>query len=386
MSRTGIQDQDTMLGFLDAIEGDVTKLDDDGAPETEGQGRSQVQPEKAESKEKLPRRGDDDDPSNRSQDLGEGEGDEEDIEAAAEDGESDDAGTEDEEEGAGADADTEELDAAEFASFFGLDESDLVVQEDGTVAFKYKVGEETGAATLKDLVRGYQLERNLNQKSERLSEELKGVHDVRQQYLQSLDAQGDLLENLKAQVTRKYDETDWKALEEDDPGRAALLRQRMAEDFQNLDHQLQAARQKREEAIQQAVQEDQRRLQEFFETEERRFIEKVPEWGKAESRTAMAAEFKGYLSELGFNEQEMGALRDHRLMMMLRDAVSYRKSSAKLPELKKAKVRVPRRLKSSAPVSKKATDNRRKASALNRLRESGSDRDAAAAFLALGKV
>ena len=380
-AKTGEGATDSMLAFLDKVGGEIDVLDDRDAPET-------ASTKSPSSGGKLP---------SRSDDLGgappatDADGDEDppegDTKAAEEGAGDDEPGKDGEEADAGADADaTEELDAAELAAFFGLDENDLVVQEDGTVGFKYKVGDESGAATLKDLVRGYQLERNLNRKSEQLSEEVKQTQQVRNQFAQALDAQQDLLEGLKAQVTNKYAETNWAELEEEDPGRAALLRQKMAEDFQGIEAQLAENQQKREYAARVAMQEQQDQLAKFFEQEQERFTSKVPEWGKDETRAKMATEFRGYLSELGFSDAEMAALRDHRLMLMVKDAVEFRKLNAKVVDAKKKVVKVPRRIRAGGRTPQKTVDAKRKQSAVSRLRQTGSDRDAAAAFLAMDIV
>ncbi len=373
--KTGMQDIDSMVSFLDSIEGDVSKLDDTEAPEAESKSKD------SPSSEKLPTRSEDLTPPPESTEHdgedtedGDTEEEEETTEASAED--------------AGADAETEELDAAEFASYFGLGEEDVVVQDDGTVAFRYKVGDETGAATLKDLVRGYQLERNLNRKSEQLSEEVKQTQTARTQLLEAIDAQNDLLESLKEQVTQKYSDTDWKELESEDPGRAALMRQHMAEEYQGLESRLAKNQEKRQAAIQHALQEQEKQLATFFEQEEERFVAKVPEWNDPTKREELTREFRGYLTGLGFNDNEMSALRDHRIMLMVRDAVNYRKlKTTKLPAAEKKVVRVPRRLKAgSKPEPERAKVSKRRKDAFTRLRKSGSDKDAAAAFLAIDAV
>lgn len=381
-AKTGEGETDSMLAFLDKVGGELDVLDDREAPEAASN--------KTSSGEKLPTRAEDSEGAPLT------EADEDEREASsgesAEDGADDDADDDDEtgkdgeDADAGADADTEELDAAELAAFFGLEESDLVVLEDGSVGFAYKVGDESGAATLKDLVRGYQLERNLNRKSEQLSEEVKQTQQVREHFEQVLIAEQDLLEGLKAQVTNKYAETNWAELEEDDPGRAALLRQKMAEDFQGIEAQLAANQQKREQAARVAMEEQQAELARFFEQEQERFTSKVPEWGDDAARTTMATEFRSYLSDLGFQDAEMASLRDHRLMLMLRDAVAFRKLNVKVEGAKKKVVRVPRRIRAGGRTPQKTVDAKRKQAAVTRLRQTGSDRDAAAAFLAMDVV
>jgi len=377
---TGNQDTDAMLSFLDKVDGDVAALDDANSPEMNPE-NSRTSPE---PEGKLPSRSDSpESPPGRS-------AGEEDPSGEGTDDDDDEIGAKaagDEDPAAGADAATEEMDAAEFAAYFGVEESDLVVNDDGTVAFKYKVGDESGSATLKDLVRGYQLERNLNQKSERLSEEVRQTQEARARLIDAIDTQNDLLESLKTQVTSKYDKTNWAELEEDDPGRAALMRQQMAEEFQNIESQLSRNRQHREAALEEAAQRQQVYLAEFFKEEEQKFIGHVPEWGVEKTRDALAKEFRSYLSGLGFNDSEMGALRDHRMMRIVRDAVEFRKlASTKLPAAQHKVVKVPRRLRAGSRPDKAASQAQRKQSAMSRVRESGSDRDAVAAFLAIEAV
>ena len=58
------------------------------------------------------------------------------------------------------DEETVQLEAEQLADLLGLDPDNLVVDDEGRVSLKTKVNGEESAATLKDVLKGYQLEKS----------------------------------------------------------------------------------------------------------------------------------------------------------------------------------------------------------------------------------
>jgi hypothetical protein len=125
-------------------------------------------------------------------------------------------------------------------------------------------------------------------------------------------------------------------------------------------------------------------LAETIQTEKQLLVEAIPEWrdeGVAKREKAAMIEFA--TKKLGYTPEDLGQVYDHRLMLVLRDAMKYRELSTRGKDaLRSKKSRTPvlqPGTREGAPTKSKVSAKAR-AAALQRLRGSGSPRDAAAAI------
>lgn len=147
-----------------------------------------------------------------------------------------------------------------------------------------------------------------------------------------------------------------------------------------------------QEAQQRQSQEAAQRWVEFVNAETQAFTEKAPEFGNPETMTKAQAQAREVLLEVGFGESELMAmweqgqplsLRDHRVMLLVRDAMKYR-SAQKAAKTATRKPVPPVQRPGAAP-------NKGEAQAAdinilrNKLRSSGRPEDAVALLLARGR-
>ena len=271
-----------------------------------------------------------------------------DAEEASEESEDDDPTEPEPEEG-------EALEVSDLAQYLGIDESKLDVDEDGSLYVKTKVDGEENRATLADLVKSYQLEGHLNKRNMEVTELQKSLEEQKQQAeqqaserLQQLD---DALNIAWQQLTSEYQQIDWQSLREQDPAEYAAKRAEYQERQSHLQQQYQKVQQERSQQSEQQKQQYQQALQE----EQKKLSEAIPEWQDESVAKREKQDIARYASEnLGFSQQEVGNLADHRAVVALRKAMLYDKLQSSKPEtMKRVKKAAPKVSKPGAPKSKK---------------------------------
>lgn len=110
-----------------------------------------------------------------------------------------------------------------------------------------------------------------------------------------------------------------------------------------------------------------------------KLAEKIPEWNDDKVAAEERAEMTKYVQEIGFTPEEVGAVTDWRLVLLMRDGMLYRKQS----EIVKKK---PTQAKSRTKVARAGSSNNRKPSttrlkkARQQVAKSGKISDAAKVF------
>jgi len=311
-----------------------------------------------------------------------------------------DADGADADDDSGQDAGADGLEVAEVAQALGLDEDQLDVNDDGELLVKYKVGDEQGFVTLAELRKGYQLEKYVTQKSEQTAERartLEAEHAYRMQALESQFQQSEaMLEALRGRVLTKYEQVDWNALQQQDPGRYAALQVQMQNEMQGLNAEVGQLMQSRQLMTAQQQEQWQQQQQQWMAEQQRKVFEYLPELRDPKAREPVLNEYHAYLSGYGFSDEEIRTTLDHRILRVINDAVQYQRRAAedagKAPkkELARKKVlkspRIGRRPGAAAAANAPASRAGRKQGAMKRLRSSGSAEDAVAFALESGVV
>jgi hypothetical protein len=190
---------------------------------------------------------------------------------------------------------------------------------------------------------------------------------------QVLEAQA----NIRA-LQMEMEQVNWEEAERQDPGQAALLKQKYQEAFQIAHGQLQAA----QSAMGQARQ---ARLQAAFPV----MLEKIPAWQNSEIRKADQGKIMQMMASEGYHENEVRGITDPRTMKLLYDLMSLREQNgqletAKAAALKKVK-KAPKVIGSARRVAK--NDKKRTEEAIQRAKNAprtqrrGAELDAVKAIL-----
>lgn len=252
------------------------------------------------------------------------------------------------------------------------DEADDETEDEPELITVTVAGQEL-QVSLDELKAGYSRTQDYTRKTQELAskerEELSQLRARREQYGQKLEALESTLTNLMPA------EPDWDKLRAEDPTQYLIQRQ----EWKELQDSLAQVRAERQNVTTELTADQSAQLRESLEAERQKLLEAVPEWSDQEVAKAEAEKIRAYAMERGYSDQDLANITDHRLLLMVRDAMRYRQSQSKGAEIKekakKAKVLKPGG-RSDRPVSK----NKRKAvqRARERLAHSGRADDAAA--------
>lgn len=264
------------------------------------------------------------------------------------------------------------------ASFLNLPDDRIVETEDGKIMVQVKVDGKTQLVEPGKLVENYQRESHANAKSMEAAEQLKQLGAQRQQQQAEYSAKLEQAEVVIAiagkQIADKYESIDWQALEANDPGQAALLRQKIQEEAQGVAQQQQQLMQARQQHNEQQHGQQQQQRQEFLQAQMSQVIAENPTWNDDTVRTREFGEIKDYLGAAGASEEDIGSVTTAMQVNIIRKAMLYDagKKQAK-PKLAKA---VPKFQQAGkrAPMTKAKSDMQKKRA---RLRKSGSSVDLA---------
>lgn len=232
--------------------------------------------------------------------------------------------------------------------------------------------------TRDELVKSYSRQADYTRKTQELAEQRK-AHEaetlaVREERKQRADSLAQLQEAIKS-VTPK--EPDWNTL------RATLSPGEYAAEYaawsQHKD-EMRAIAEERKKA-EEAVQADQAKaFAEHLKEQTRLLAEALPEMKDPEKAKALRADLAAAAESVGFTANDLNSVTDHRLMLLLAKAAKYDKAQKARPVLQQ---KIDEKVKASKPGPAGALTPKPKskaASALKRLAQTGSVRDAAAFF------
>jgi len=156
-------------------------------------------------------------------------------------------------------------------------------------------------------------ERLVTQRTQEIAERERALEAERQRHVRELDAligdaeRSGYMTDLRA--------TDWQRMSRENP--AAFL-QRSTEAQRHLDL-LAMARQRRDALAAEDARATEQREAELL-------AQHIPEWRDPGQRGKLLQEMAEVLGEAGFSSAELPPLRDHRMVLLLRDAVRHRKA------------------------------------------------------------
>lgn len=228
---------------------------------------------------------------------------------------------------------TEQTDApATAAGDEGQPETAVTQGEDGKVdpaplvieaPDSWKADYKARFAEIPEELRSYILERDRESKAatnrnlNEAAEKSKAAEQERQRHAQAADQFLNLASTLDP-ILADGQKTDWAALARENP---AEYVQKWAAYQQRVGH-VQSALQQREQAQAQT-------RQQHFAREEAALLEKVPEWRDPQKGKAAMDEIRNAaVDHYGFTPEQIKAIPDHRQVLVLRDALAFRKLQA----------------------------------------------------------
>jgi hypothetical protein len=253
------------------------------------------------------------------------------------------------------------------------EESENVVEEAQEPLFPVTINGQKYEVNQEELLNGYQRQADYSRKTEELSIERKQQEDQLKGERESLQSQisniTQLEQSLRSQLDTEMQSIDFDKMYEEDPAGAARLQYQMQKRQRDL-----------ETTGQQLQKSQQDQFQKYLHEQEKQMYLKMPEMKDTEKATVVRNDMKRYLADTGYSSQEVSNLTDHRMLLILRDAMAYRRLQSSKPGINKKVSNAPRVVKAGTAKSKGEKFEIKRNEGLKRLKKSGSLRDAAAIF------
>lgn len=243
-------------------------------------------------------------------------------------------------------------------------------------------------ATIGDLVESYQIAeaaRNRLEDAKRIAQKESEAWASKQaEFDRQLASLGELVKYEEAKL-----ESDVKAippnLRDEDPAEWAA---RIAEFGQRRNHieKLKADGVAKWQANMEARKAEAKALIDRFEGEQKKvLLQKIPEWQDDTKADEEKGRIKQYLLNIGFAPEELD-IKDHRMVLVARDAMRYGMSRAQADAAKKRVATVPKVMKPGAPKAKEQLASERLAALKDRVKtNSGANSESAALAYILAK-
>lgn len=266
---------------------------------------------------------------------------------------------------------------ADLDDFLGKNE--LKPEEFHDLGVKVKIDGETRTIPLKDVIKSFQLEGHVNNKSMELANAKRAFETEQQTIRQTLQQQlerNETLGNLAMQsLNADYQRVDWNRLRAEDPAQYAATFADFQQRQQNIQNYLgQINAQKQQEAQNQQV-----ALGEQLKLEQQRLLDARPEWRDQAVFKKDSDQMKSVAKKYGFTDAELSSVIDHRYLLLLDRAARYEALQAAKPAATKLVREAPKMAK---PGTRTNRDPKQaaKQSALESWRQNPRDDRAAAAY------
>lgn len=253
------------------------------------------------------------------------------------------------------DAEEIELEPAQLAALLGLDEQDLVINDEGSLAFRAKVDGETQTVDLRSLRDSYQLTRTSQQRLNTLAEERKAFVAQRDDKFQQLQQQSEQMAQAITTIEREYaaewENVDWQKLRAEDPGEFAVRRA----DFEDRARRLNGYKAQHQQQVQQGQAAWQQEQQKSFQEGHQKLNDAMagPEFAKAgEWNEDAKKEVYHSMVASGVPEQILQSTPYWQAFVWARKAMLYDKMTTEANKTAKKVARLPKITKPGAKKSK----------------------------------
>lgn len=272
---------------------------------------------------------------------------------------------------------TEEYEAqAEETEEVASEEAQEEVEE--KPRYRVRVNNEELEVDLDELIKGYSRTSDYTKKAQTLAEQRKAVEAERSKIEEAAklrDTYNQRLQVIEQMLTAQPEE-DLTALKDSDPVGYAI---KVAEKMER-DKQLAAVRAERESVAAKAQAEQQERLKSHLSQEAERLKAALPDLADEVKGEVLRKEIKDFARSIGFSEQELAQVYDHRAVLALYKAMQYEKLVKGKSATQKKVAEAPKTLKPGVGGQKVDKDVEMAKKLQNKLKQTGRPRDAAAIF------
>lgn len=231
---------------------------------------------------------------------------------------------------------------------------------------KTKVNDNEAEVPLKEMVKNFQLEKHIHNKSEKIAQKEKEIEALQSQYsqhynelLSKLNVANNLAERATKDLENRYEKVNWERLKEEDREQYNTLKIEYQEEKMRLNNYLSEvsnAFQRENYELAQRQQQQQQLLleqQERYRQEQKNLLLKaMPQLRDDKARETFKKEVDVYLKGQGYQENELGnnaLFYDHRVYPIVMKAMLY--DRMKSGDLKQKQVH--QKPKAFTPVARK---------------------------------
>lgn len=315
------------------------------------------------------------------------------VDTAEEPADDDDAS---DDEGEAEAADDDDTDDDEDAS-----DEDPDDEEPEPELYTVKIDGKESKVSRAELIAGYQLSKAAQSRMNEAAEMRKAAEATHQQVLaerQRVAQERDNYLSRLQEIERQYSnvqEPDWSALAAkvhsgemsyEDVMQQQLAWRQVEADQRRIAEERRAVQAQRDQEAKAAQQQAEQQHREFLRAEQERLLERLPAWKDPEKAQADKAEMRTLAKQYyGIPDEELNAITRHDHVLVLRDAIQWRKHKAKAKAVSsKVKAAPPKVAEPKAAPVQKPRAERERSAAMNRLRQTKSVSDAAQALLHMG--
>ena len=254
------------------------------------------------------------------------------------------------------------------------DEEQIDTQEKQDSTYKVKVAGQEFEVTLDELRNGYSRDADYRQKTEELSNQRKNFQSEsekqRQDYSQKLNELNQRLSNAQQDLNAEINSADLDRMYEEDPTEAARVERKLKKKQDALN-----------QSLQQAQAEQKEQFSSFLQDQQRKLVSKMPEFSDPAKASTLKANMKSTLNNYGFNDQEVAQVYDHRIVMLVNDAMKYRSMQNSKPNIAKKITKPSKPFSSGVKQGKSEANLKLRREKFSRLKSSGSMKAAQDVFL-----
>ncbi len=256
------------------------------------------------------------------------------------------------------------------------DDDDDEDDDEDPELYSVKVDGKTRQVSFQDLLDGYGYQAHNTQTAQQLATERTALETETVEVRQSREAYASALESVESALTAMQpEEPNWEELQEKHPESFAIEHA----NWQRHEKQVAEVRAEREKVQTEQVEDYTKQLREYRASEAVELLEAIPEWKDESKMKAGTADVAAYARSVGYSDEEIGQVMDHRAILIMRNAMLFERSTAKGKAKVGTKGKRPgkgKTLKPGVSHAKKPKATKRAKDARRRLRQTGRVADA----------
>ena len=253
--------------------------------------------------------------------------------------------------------------------------SEEAVEAEEPPRYRVKVDNEEVEVTLDELLKGYSRTSDYTKKTQTLAEQRKQVEAERQRIEEAAKLRDQYAQRLSVieQMLASQPEEDLTPLKETDPiGYTMKIAERM-----EREKQVQAIRAEQQQIAQKQQAEYQENLRRHLASEAEKLSQAIPEMSDPVKGEVIRKEIKDFARAIGWSEQELAQIYDHRAVLALYKGLQHEKLQKSKPVATKKVAEAPKMLKPGTTGKQTTAEQDAVKKLQQRLAKTGDRRDAA---------